>query len=205
MVKVSIIIPCYNSEKFIRDAFNTIPYREDIEVIMINDGSTDRTKEIIEEIIEKNQPYFRNNLKLINHEENMGIGWSRRHGLEKATGEYIMFFDSDDTINIENFLQALEMLDGSDIIYYDLIQNDGVVLHLTPETKGIYPGAVKFIKKSYIDNFEYPTMKEYEDVYFNGELHSVPHTDRYTNLIVVNYNFPREDSTSAKWRRGEKV
>lgn len=205
MIKVSIIIPCYNSERFIRDAFNTIPYREDIEVIMINDGSTDRTKEIIEEIIEKNQPYFRNNLKLINHEENMGIGWSRRHGLEKAIGEYIMFFDSDDTINIENFLQVLEMLDGSDIVYYDLIQNDGVILHLTPETKGIYPGAVKFIKKSYIDNFEYPTMKEYEDVYFNGELHSKEHTEKYTNLIVVNYNFPREDSTSAKWRRGEKV
>ena len=204
-MKLSIIMPAYNSERFIRDAFNTIPYREDIEVIMINDGSTDRTKEIIEEIIEKNQSYFRNNLKLINHEENMGIGWSRRHGLEKATGEYIMFFDSDDTINIENFLQVLEMLDGSDIVYYDLIQNDGVVLHLTPETKGIYPGAVKFIKKSYIDNFEYPTMKEYEDVYFNGELHSLPHTDRYTNLVVVNYNFPREDSTSAKWRRGEKV
>ena len=195
MKKVSIIMPCYNSERFVRKALSSIPKRDDIEVIVINDGSLDNTQEIIDEF----------NVIQIYHEENLGIGQSRRDGIKEAHGEYIMFFDSDDTINVENFYKALEMLDGSDIVYYDLIQNDGVVLHLTPETKGIYPGAVKFIKKSYIDNFEYPTMREYEDVYFNGELHSLPHTDRYTNLIVVNYNFPREDSTSAKWRRGEKV
>lgn len=194
-MKLSIIMPCYNSERFVRKALSSIPKRDDVEIIVINDGSIDNTQEIIDEF----------DVVLIYHEENLGIGQSRKDGIAKAQGEYIMFFDSDDTINEEEFNKAMDMLDGSDIVYYDLIQNDGVVLHLTPETKGIYPGAVKFIKKSYIDNFEYPTMKEYEDVYFNGELHSVPHTDRYTNLIVVNYNFPREDSTSAKWRRGEKV
>ena len=194
-MKLSIIMPAYNSERFIYNALDSIPKRDDVEVIVINDGSKDKTKEIAQQF----------NVVLIDHQENLGIGQSRRDGIAKAQGEYIMMFDSDDTINKEAFNQALEMLDGSDIVYYDLIQNDGVVLHLTPETKGIYPGAVKFIKKSYIDNFEYPIIREYEDVYFNGELHSKTHTDRYTNLIVVNYNFPREDSTSAKWKRGEKI
>jgi len=193
MYKVSIIMPAYNSEKFIENALKSIPERNDIEIIVVNDGSTDKTVEIITKY----------NMKLINRKENMGIGYSRREALEIATGEYIMFFDSDDTIVEENFNKVLEMLDGSDIVYYDIKQNDDVILHLTPETKGIYPGAVKFIKKTYINQFEYPIVRSYEDVYFNGELNSKPHTERFTNLIVVNYNFPREDSTSAKWARGE--
>ena len=193
MIKVSIIMPAYNSEKFIRDSLSSIPKRDDIEIIVVNDGSTDNTAAIAKEF----------NVKLIDRKENMGIGYSRREALAAAQGEYIMFFDSDDTIVSENFNLALDMLTGEDIIYYDLKQNDGVVLHLSPATKGIYPGADKFIKRTYINQFEYPTRRSYEDVYFNGDLHSKPHTDKYTNLIIVNYNFPRADSTSAKWARGE--
>lgn len=193
MIKVSIIMPAYNSKAFIRNALSSIPKRDDIEIIVVNDGSTDNTAAIAKEF----------NVKLIDRKENMGIGYSRREALAAAQGEYIMFFDSDDTIIQENFNLALDMLTGEDIVYYDLKQNDGVVLHLTPNTKGIYPGTDKFIKRTYINQFEYPTRRSYEDVYFNGELHSRPHTDKYTNLIVINYNFPREDSTSAKWARGE--
>lgn len=193
MTKISIIMPAYNSEHFIRKALSSIPYDDDIEVIVINDASTDNTRSIAEEF----------NAIIIDHKENMGIGYSRHEALEIAKGEYIMFFDSDDEIIKDNFLKAKEMLDGSDIIYYDLKQNDGVVLHLTPETKGIYPGADKFLRREYIKQFDYPTIRKYEDVKFNGMIHAVPHTDRYTNLIVVNYNFPRYDSTSAKWGRGE--
>ena len=193
MIKISIIIPAYNSGAFIRNALESIPKRDDIEIIVINDGSSDNTCDIVSEF----------DVKIVNHVENLGIGQSRRDGIKVASGEYIMFFDSDDTINGDNFNKAVEMLDGSDIVYYDLLQNDGVVLHLSPDTKGIYPGAVKFIKKTYIDKFEYPNVRKYEDVVFNGMLHSIEHSDRYTNLIVVNYNFPRYDSTSAKWGRGE--
>lgn len=193
MVKVSIIMPAYNSEAFIRNALSSIPKRDDIEIIVVNDGSTDNTAAIAKEF----------NVKLIDRKENMGIGYSRREALAAAQGEYIMFFDSDDTIVQENFNLALDMLTGEDIIYYDLKQNDGVILHLSPATKGIYPGTDKFIKRTYINQFEYPTRRSYEDVYFNSELHSKPHTDKFTNLIVLNYNFPRENSTSAKWARGE--
>ena len=129
MIKVSIIMPAYNAERFIENALASIPNREDIEVIVVNDGSTDKTAEIAKEF----------NVKLIDRKENLGIGYSRREALTCATGEYIMFFDSDDSIIEENFNKALDMLTGEDIIYYDLKQNDGVILHLTPNTKGIYP------------------------------------------------------------------
>lgn len=193
MIKVSIIIPAYNSSEFIRKALESIPKRDDIEIIVIDDGSSDNTYDIASRFTKN----------IIRHSENMGIGQSRRDGIKIASGEYIMFFDSDDEIDSDNFNKAVEMLDGSDIVYYDLVQNDGVVLHLSNDTKGIYPGAVKFIKHSYIDKFEYPNVRKYEDVVFNGMLHSMEHSERYTNLIVVKYNFPRYNSTSAKWGRGE--
>lgn len=129
MIKVSIIMPAYNAERFIENALASIPKREDIEVIVVNDGSTDKTAEIAKKF----------DVKLIDRKENLGIGYSRREGLTYVKGEYIMFFDSDDSIIKENFNKALDMLTGEDIIYYDLKQNDGVILHLTPNTKGIYP------------------------------------------------------------------
>lgn len=125
MIKVSIIMPAYNSEKFIYNALSSIPKTDEIEIIVINDGSVDKTAEIAKKF----------DVVLIDRKENMGIGYSRREGIAAAKGEYIMFFDSDDTIIPENFNKALDMLDGSDIVYYDLKQNDGVVLHLTPDTK----------------------------------------------------------------------
>ena len=191
--KVSIVIPVYNGERFIRHALASIPKRNDIQVIVVNDGSNDNTESIVKEF----------GVELISRSENMGIGYSRREGLKYVKGEYVMFFDCDDEIVGENFNKALDMLDGSDMVYYDLMQNDGVRLHLSPATKGIYPGAVKFIKKTYIDEFEYPIVRRFEDVKFNGMLNSVEHSEKYTDLVVVNYNYPRYDSTSAKWLRGE--
>lgn len=129
MIKVSIIMPAYNAERFIENALASIPKREDIEIIVVNDGSTDKTAEIAKKF----------DVKLIDRKENLGIGYSRREALTYAKGEYIMMFDSDDSIVEENFNKALEMLTGEDIIYYDLKLNDGVVLHLTSNTKGIYP------------------------------------------------------------------
>lgn len=195
-IKVSLIMTVYNGAEFIRNALDSIPVRSDIEIIFVDDGSTDNTLEIMKE-------YDRIFTKTLKNDENMGIGCSRHKALEYVDGEYVMFFDCDDTINGDNFNKAIEMLDGSDLVYFDLLQNDGVRLHLTPETKGIYPGSVKFMKKNYIDRFDYPQDKRYEDVKFNGMLNSIEHTEKYTNLIVVNYNFPRYDSTSAKWNRGE--
>lgn len=196
MLKVSIIMTVYNGAEFIENALDSIPKRSDIEIIFVDDGSSDESYEIMKK-------YKKTLAKFLKNDTNMGIGYSRHKALEYVNGEYVMFFDCDDTINGDAFNKAIDMLDGSDLVYFDLLQNDGVRLHLSPATKGIYPGSVKFMKKSYMDKFEYPEDKRYEDVKFNGMLNSVEHSERYTNLVVVNYNYPRYDSTSAKWNRGE--
>lgn len=88
----SIIIPIYNTEKYIRECLDSLLKENvDIEIIIINDGSTDNSSEIIKEYLGKgNIKYF--------YQENSGVSKARNLGISKATGDYIMFLDSDDYI-----------------------------------------------------------------------------------------------------------
>ena len=93
---VSIIIPCYNSSKYLDDCLSALINQsyKNLEVIIVNDGSTDNSKRIIESYFDK----FNNNriiLKLIN-QNNQGVASAVNNGLKYATGEYLMWQDSDD-------------------------------------------------------------------------------------------------------------
>lgn len=94
MYKVSVIIPVYNVEDYLRETIDSIINQtmKDFEVIFIDDGSTDSSVNIIKEYIEKNE-----NMKLI-CQENMGPSVARNKGIELAEGEYIAFMDSDDKL-----------------------------------------------------------------------------------------------------------
>ncbi len=97
MVKVSFVLPCYNVERYIAECLNSIYAQdlpeEDFEVICVNDCSTDGTRDIIQEFVEKHQ-----NLMLIDHERNMTVGGARNTGMAAARGEYIWFVDADDLL-----------------------------------------------------------------------------------------------------------
>lgn len=99
-MKISVIIPVYNSSTYLRKCLDSVVNQtlKDIEIIVINDGSTDDSKNIIEEYLCKYK-----NIIFID-QENKGIGKTRNIGIKKATGEYITFIDSDDYIK-ENMLE----------------------------------------------------------------------------------------------------
>lgn len=90
MTDISIIVPIYNAEKYLSKCINSLinQTKKEIEIILINDGSTDRSEEIINNYRDERIKYFKN--------ENQGIGKTRNFGVEKATGKYLMFVDSDD-------------------------------------------------------------------------------------------------------------
>ncbi|MEH7351933.1 glycosyltransferase family 2 protein [Gottfriedia acidiceleris] len=90
MYKVSVIIPAYNIEKYIERSVKSVLSQTlaDIEIIIINDGSTDRTLDIINAIKDKK-------IKIIN-QENSGVSRAREQGIEIAEGEYLYFLDGDD-------------------------------------------------------------------------------------------------------------
>ena len=92
---ISIIVPIYNAEKSIKKCLESIlnQTKKELEIILINDGSTDNTEEVIKSFKDKRIKYFKN--------KNQGIGKTRNFGIEKATGDYIMFLDSDDYMSIE--------------------------------------------------------------------------------------------------------
>ena len=100
MPKVSVIIPFNNVENYIEECLNSVLSQtlDDIEIILINDASTDRTLEIVEGYLQKDS-----RIKLININERKGQGFARNRGIEIATGEYIGFVDSDDFIELDMF------------------------------------------------------------------------------------------------------
>lgn len=104
MTKLSIIVPVYNVEKYVRSCIESI-FRQglddaDFEVIIVNDGTPDRSMEVIEDIIRQHR-----NITVIN-QENQGLSVARNNGIEAAKGEYIFMSDSDDLLT-ENSLKPL--------------------------------------------------------------------------------------------------
>lgn len=91
-LKISIIVPCYNAEKLIHKCVESILVQKgfDFEVILVNDGATDKTLEILENLAQTDE-----RIKVIN-QENKGLSGARNSGIEKAQGKYIMFVDADD-------------------------------------------------------------------------------------------------------------
>ncbi len=102
MVKISIIVPVYNTEPYLGQCLDSIINQtlEDIEVICVNDGSTDNSLSVLEEYASKD-----NRIRIIN-QENKGQGFARNNGLKNVNGEYVLFVDSDDWIEI-NTCEAL--------------------------------------------------------------------------------------------------
>ena len=100
--KISVIIPCYNVEKYLCKCLDSVVNQtlKDIEIICVNDGSTDGTQKILEEYSKKDD-----RISLIN-KPNGGLSSARNAGMEKVHGEYLAFLDSDDWVDL-NFYEKL--------------------------------------------------------------------------------------------------
>ena len=102
-VKLSVIVPVYNTEKYLERCIDSIVNQtfKNVEILLINDGSTDNSIEICRRY-EKNDE----RIKLIN-KQNSGVSETRNIGIENATGEFITFVDSDDEIALNMYEQMI--------------------------------------------------------------------------------------------------
>ena len=113
-MKVSVIIPVYNAEKYIEATINSVLQqsypKELIEIIIVNDGSTDGTVKILERY---------ENLSKIIHTKNRGVSYARNIGIENATGDFIQYLDSDDLLCPEKIeLQVAALVkEQADVAY----------------------------------------------------------------------------------------
>ena len=112
--KVSIIIPAYNAEKYLRECLESIRVQSynNIEVLVIDDGSKDSTGKICDEYSNIDRRFFPI------HQQNAGVSVARNNALTKATGEWVLFIDSDDWIEadyVQNYVKHIK--DDIDLIY----------------------------------------------------------------------------------------
>lgn len=125
MPKISFIVPVYNTGLYIKKCLDSIinqTFKEEIEIILIDDGSTDNSDELIKEYIEKS-----NSKDIIKYytKENEGIAKTRNLGIDKANGKYIFFVDSDDYIDKETIKKLKPYIDEDiDMIKFKLQRID---------------------------------------------------------------------------------
>lgn len=157
-MKLSIVVPVYNVERYLRKCVLSIIDQDDdlfktIELIIVNDGTKDKSIEQIQDLIDKYD-----NIILIN-QENQGLSVARNNGLAKANGDYVWFVDSDDWISKEAIKVLLPHLDNvNDIItvaYTKVTDNDEKVeCVFSPEVKTLSG------KESFRQRCEFSTMAQ---------------------------------------------
>lgn len=111
MYKISIIIPIYNAEKFLREALDSVKNQtlRDVEIICVNDGSKDNSLEIVREYAQNDSRF-----KIID-KQNSGYGASVNRGIEEAQGEYIAIFEPDDILNSDIYETLLKEVEENNL------------------------------------------------------------------------------------------
>ena len=209
MPKISIIVPVYNVEIYIDKCLKTLTEQtlRDIEIIIVNDGSLDKSEEIIEKYVKENPTKIKYYEK-----ENGGLSSARNYGLEYATGEYIAFLDSDDYVetNMYEEMYNLAKKENADMVECDFIWEweygkkifDKRREYKTKEEMMKKPRVVawnKIYKRKIINKYKirFPEGLIYEDMEFFYKL--LPHLNKisYINKYFVHYT-QREDSITNK-------
>ncbi len=147
MKTLSISVAAYNMEKLIRqnlDSFVNSENADDIEVLVINDGSKDSTAQIVEEYVKK----YPDTVKLIN-QENAGPGSTVNKGIEFATGKYFRMVDADDWVGdgFESFVEALKNCDADMVVTNYICVDDKTNLTKKVKIQGLTDGVVADFSK----------------------------------------------------------
>lgn len=167
--EVSIIVPIYNNEKYVEKCIYSILNQSysDFELILVNDGSTDGTLDILKGFKDKR-------IKLIN-KNNEGVSKARNDGLNYATGEYIIFVDSDDYIDrslLEKLILKIK-LNKTDIVacnidFHNTVYNDVDLARFSNEYKDYeYLYNHSFFNTPYAKLYKRKLIKSYFDSKFN--------------------------------------
>lgn len=200
---VSVIVPVYNVEKYIEKCLKSLVEQtlKNIEIIIVNDGSTDNSKKIISKFAEKysNIKYY--------EKTNGGLSSARNYGIKYANGEYVAFLDSDDYVekNLYELMYKKALQENSDMVECDFIweyygKNGEIVKRKKDKRKKfktlnqyVKNARVvawnKLIKKQIIDDFNirFPEGLIYEDIEFFYKL--FPHLNKisYVNTYGIHY------------------
>ena len=223
MPKVSIIIPVYNVEKYLRECLDSVINQtlNDIEIICVNDGSTDNSLNILKEYVSND-----NRIKIVN-QENKGAGAARNQGIKIASGEYIIFLDGDDFFDLRMleklYNKSTETNAGNTVCeFYNYNQLTSQITrgnsvrsqYLIPYTELFSyrdcPDAIfdvimrapwnKLFKADFIrkNHFEFQNLPYFNDVYFNTVVLACANSIAIINDALLYYRININNSATSK-------
>lgn len=170
---VSVVTPVYNSEKYIKKTIDSVLAQsyENLELILVDDCSTDYSKKIIEDYKQKDS-----RIKLISLKKNSGAAIARNTGIKKATGNFIAFIDSDDQWNEEKLEKQLKFMKinnyGFTFTAYEMVKDAKKIKNVIVPEKIEYKGLLKntvigcstvMINKDIIGDFKMPNVRKGQD------------------------------------------
>lgn len=204
MADISIIVPIYNAEKYLNKCIDSLvnQTKKELEFILVNDGSTDSSEDIIKSYKDKRIKYFKN--------KNQGIGKTRNIGIDKATGKYLMFLDSDDYLDINacEKLYNKAIKEKSDLVVFDFYRVEETLKEVTinnfkSSSLKENPNLLldinlgpcnKLIKRELIDknNTRFNEELKYEDTPFVTEIiknaNKISKLNEYLHYYVIHSN-----------------
>ena len=193
--KLSVCIPVWNQEELVLRALDHIPRRNDVEVLVRNDGSTDRT---LSNLLNYKGRHPDLNMKVYHNTENKGMYYTLNRLLEDEQGEYFHCHNSDDYVDTDAYNRLIDRLTGMDVLTMDLRINNGEVWSVTPKTNRVHCAqAIRFIKKSFVDEHGITCredLKAASDWYYNEEMLKHNPIIVYSGEVCYQYNFPRDGS-----------
>lgn len=214
--KISLIVPIYGVEQYIAQCAKSVLGQtyEDIQFIFVNDGTKDRSMEILGELIETEFSHLKERILIIN-KENGGLPSARKAGLEAAEGEYILFADSDDWLElnaVERVIAEAERTDA-DLVYFHLVKEYGNrqsvkrertytvndkrlwVRNMLNYNAYGYTVTKCFRRRLYTDNFvSFPKGGMHEDIYLMSQI--VFYAQSITHLPEALYHYRKTNTDS---------
>lgn len=186
-IKVSVLVAVYNQEVLVVKALDSIPRRDDLEVIVTDDCSTDGTYRTLENYLKGSDM----NYVLMRNEKNVHTASTLNRCKESASGEYIVQLDSDDEF-LPEFSKVIDEAQG-DIVWFDMVVNDGTVWSRRNQEE-ICDHACLF-RRSLVEDVRWLDGDRFGGGwYFTQEALKKPHTEFWTDITAYRYNFPREGS-----------
>ncbi|MBO5740768.1 MAG: glycosyltransferase [Bacteroidaceae bacterium] len=191
--KLSILVPCFNQEVLAIKALDSIPRRDDVEVIASDDGSSDKT---LCNLVMYKEAHPELNLIIRANGRNGGCFYNGNRLLDLAQGEYIHTLDNDDYLYTEEYSRAIDQIDGEDCVYISLRINNGFVLDVSPDSRmSLCAPTTKFVRRAFAEGIRYPEDRKNDgDWFYNVELVNRNPVCKYTHIVAYHYNHPREGS-----------
>lgn len=204
MIKLSVLIGLHNQEELIIKALSSLPVRDDVEVLVCDNGSTDGSLAAAERYRDEHPEL---NLTVYSNGREISSSYTGNRLTKLSSGEYIHYCCDDDYAIMPEYEQVIDMLYSSenwDVVAFDLRINDMTRLPVNVETHTWRASQeARFIKRSFVQGIEYrEDQVGQEDQYFNREMLARNPKILFTGIMAYHYNYPREGSLSNLFGRG---